>query len=272
MNSHLPDLRVHSQGLNHLGFLEESQNIELLPLQRINGLIATLFQLHSKNTHVTVPNGRKAIKILLLALWILKLLILQCLCSIRYWYSNEVNSEQRNSWYLMIGILTDCRGCIKTVIPNSWFFCLESVAWIYFCLLFWSSSSGTCASSWRSSNLFTLACLGMIIFISTFPQTLMSISTSTSCHSGNTFLCKETIQCRSTTSWWILTLTIMQQPSPWDTLSEKRLTTQYSRRNRFNQTTWQNQAQYSFKILMTNCGIGVQLNSQEMVPSANASY
>jgi hypothetical protein len=35
---------------------------------------------------------------------------------------------------------------------------------------------------------------------------------------------------------------------------------------------WQNQAQYSFKILTTNCGIGVQSNSQEMVPSANASY
>jgi hypothetical protein len=35
---------------------------------------------------------------------------------------------------------------------------------------------------------------------------------------------------------------------------------------------WQNQAQYSFEILMTNCGIGVQSNSQEMAPSANASY
>ncbi len=35
---------------------------------------------------------------------------------------------------------------------------------------------------------------------------------------------------------------------------------------------WQNQAQYSFKILMTNIEIGVQSNSQEMVPSANASY
>ncbi len=28
---------------------------------------------------------------------------------------------------------------------------------------------------------------------------------------------------------------------------------------------WQNQAQYSFKMLMTNIGIGVQSNSQEMV-------
>ncbi len=35
---------------------------------------------------------------------------------------------------------------------------------------------------------------------------------------------------------------------------------------------WQNQAQYSFQILMTNCEIWVQLNLQEMVPSANASY
>jgi hypothetical protein len=34
-----------------------------------------------------------------------------------------------------------------------------------------------------------------------------------------------------------------------------------SRGNKFNQTAWQNQAQYSFKTLMTNCVIGVQLNS-----------
>ncbi len=47
---------------------------------------------------------------------------------------------------------------------------------------------------------------------------------------------------------------------------------QYSRRNRFDQTAWQNQAQYSFKILTTNIVIGVQSNFQEMVPSANASY
>jgi hypothetical protein len=44
------------------------------------------------------------------------------------------------------------------------------------------------------------------------------------------------------------------------------------RRNRFDQTAWQNQAQYSFQILMTNCVIGVQSISQEMAPSANASY
>jgi hypothetical protein len=47
---------------------------------------------------------------------------------------------------------------------------------------------------------------------------------------------------------------------------------QYSKGNRFNQTAWQNQAQYSFKILTINIGIGVQSNSQEMAPSANASY
>jgi hypothetical protein len=67
-------------------------------------------------------------------------------------------------------------------------------------------------------------------------------------------------------------LTIMQQFSPWDSLSEIRLTTQYSRRNRFNQTARQNQAQYSSKILTTNIVIGVQSISQELVPSANASY
>ncbi len=104
----------------------------------------------------------------------------------------------------MIGIGADCKGCIKTIIPNSWFFWLERVAWIHFYKLFWSSSSGTCVSSWRSSDLFTLSCLGMNIFISTFPWSLRSLSTSTSCHSGNTLLCKETVQCRSTTSGLIL--------------------------------------------------------------------
>ncbi len=65
----------------------------------------------------------------------------------------------------------------------------------------------------------------------------------------------------------------MQQPSPWGALSDIRLATQNrSRRNRFDQTALQNQAQYLFRILMTNCVIGVQSNSQEMVPSANASY
>ena len=53
-------------------------------------------------------------------------------------------------------------------------------SWIHFCQLFWSSSSRTCASCWRSSNLFTLAYLGMIIFICIFPWTSMSLSTSTS--------------------------------------------------------------------------------------------
>ncbi len=163
------------------------------------GFIAILFRLPSKNTYVSVPNECKTLQKSLLALWILKLLILQCLCSIRFRFSIAVNSEQKNSWYLMICIWTYCRGCIIDIIPNSWFFCLERVAWIYFC-----SSSGTCASSWRRSNLFTLSCLGMIIFIRTFPWTLNSLSTSTSCHSGNTLLCKVTIQCCSTTSGKIL--------------------------------------------------------------------
>ena len=55
-------------------------------------------------------------------------------------------------------------------------------------------------------------------------------------------------------------LTILQQPSPWDALPEIRLTMQHSRRNRFDQTAWQYQAQYSFEILMTIIGIGVQSN------------
>ncbi len=67
--------------------------------------------------------------------------------------------------------------------------------------------------------------------------------------------------------------TIMQKPSPWDALSEIRLTIQErSRRNRFDQMAWQNQAQYSLQILTNNCVIGVQSNSQEMAPSATVSY
>ncbi len=84
------------------------------------GFIAILFQLPSINTYVSVPNGCKTLQKLFLALWILKLLILQCLCSIRYWFGSAVNSEQRNSLYLMIGIWTDCRGCIISFsIPDS---------------------------------------------------------------------------------------------------------------------------------------------------------
>jgi hypothetical protein len=75
---------------------------------------------------------------------------------------------------------------------------MTCVAWIYFCKILWSSSSGTYVLCWRSSNLFTLSCLGMIIFISTLPWSSVSLSTSTTCHSGNTLLCKETIQCRTT--------------------------------------------------------------------------
>ncbi len=165
---------------------------------------ARVFQLPSWKTYFSLPNLCNTIKILLLALWILTLLILQCLCSIRYWFGNAVNVKQRRCFIVMIGIWTDCRDCIIAIIPDSWFFCLVRVAWIHFCKIFWASSSGTCASSWRSSNLFTLSCLGMIIFICTCLWTLMYLSTSTSCHSGNTLLCKETIQCHSTTSGRIL--------------------------------------------------------------------
>ncbi len=143
----------------------------------------------------------------------------------------------------MIGIWTDYRDCIIAIIPNSCFFCLVRVAWIHFC-----SSSGTCALSWRSSNLLTLSCLGMIIFIYTFPWTLMSLSTYTSCHSGNTFCVRKQFSATVLPQYKYWSLNIMQQPSPWDALSEKRSTMQdRSRRNRFNQKAWQNQARYSFK-------------------------
>ncbi len=99
----------------------------------------------------------------------------------------------------MIGIWTDCTGCIIDMILNSWFSCLEKVTWIHFC-----SSSGTCALSWRSSNRFTLSWLGIIVVISTPPWSSILLSSSTSCHSEKTLLCKETIQCPSTTSGQIL--------------------------------------------------------------------
>ena len=51
MNRHLPHLRVQSQGTNHLGSEEESQNIELLPLQQINGLHCYILQI-VKQKHV----------------------------------------------------------------------------------------------------------------------------------------------------------------------------------------------------------------------------
>ncbi len=81
---------------------------------------------------------------------------------------------------------------------------MTCVAWIHFCKIFWSSCCGTYVLCCRSCSLFILSCLGMIIFICTFPWTSMSLSTSISCHSGNTFLCEETIQCHSTTSGQIL--------------------------------------------------------------------
>ncbi len=159
--------------------------------------------------------------------------------------------------------------------PNSWFFCSERVAWNYFCENFWSSSSGTCASSWTSSNLFTLSCLGWewsfssVLFLELWclflllPLVILKIIFCETKQFSAAVLPQD--------EYW--SLTIMQQPSPWDALSEIRLTMQdRSRRNRFNQTAWQNQAQYSFKFSMTNCAIGVQSNSQEMAPSANASY
>ncbi len=104
---------------------------------------------------------------------------------------------------LMMGIWTDCRGCIIIIISYFWL-CFKRVAWIHFYQLFWSSSSRTYVLCWKSSNLFTLSSLGMINFICTFTLIMLFLSTSISCHSGNTFLCKGTIQCRSTTSRQIL--------------------------------------------------------------------
>jgi hypothetical protein len=89
---------------------------------RIMSLITIPFQLPSIKTYMLVPNLCNTIKKWLLALWFLKMWILQCLCSIRYWFGNTVNGKQRRCFILMIGIWADCRGCIKTITPNSWFF------------------------------------------------------------------------------------------------------------------------------------------------------
>ncbi len=158
----------------------------------------------------------------------------------------------------MMGIWTDCRGYIIIIIPYFWL-CLERVVWNHFCQLFWSSFSKTCASCWRSSNLFTFSGLGMIIVICIFAWTALFFLLLP-------LVILETLFCgRKQFSAAVLpqdeywSLTIMQQPSPWDALLEDRLTMQdRSRRNRFNWTAWLNQAQYSFQILMTNCVIGVQ--------------
>ncbi len=173
----------------------------------------------------------------------------------------------------MIGIWTDSKGCIILIIPYFWL-CLERVDWIHFCQLFWSSSSGTCALCWRSSNLVTLSGLGMIIFICSFTWTTFFPPLLLPLVILETLFCGRKQFSASVLpqgKYW--SLTVMQQPSPWDALLEERFTTQdRSRQNRFNQVAWQNQAQYFFQIVMTNGVIGVQSNSQEMAPSANASY
>jgi hypothetical protein len=51
VNRHLPHLRVQSQEKNHLGSEEESQSIELLPLQQINGHHCYILQI-VKQKHV----------------------------------------------------------------------------------------------------------------------------------------------------------------------------------------------------------------------------
>ncbi len=144
-----------------------------------------------------------------------------------------------------MGIWAECTGCIIIIIPYFWLR-LERVACIHFCQLFWSSSSGTFALCWRSSNLFTLSCLGMIIFIWTFPCLrffflLLPIVILETLFCGRKQFSAAVLP---QDKYW--SFTIMQQPTPWDALLEVRLTMHdRSRRNRFNQTAWQNQAHYS---------------------------
>ncbi len=149
--------------------------------------IAILFQSPSIKTYMLVPNLCKTIQNGCWLSW-----------SSKCWSSNVcaalgTGSETRSMeikeifFILMMGIWTDCRGCIIIIIPYFWL-CLERVSWICFCQHVWSSSSGTCVLCWRSSNLITLSGLRMIIFISTFTWTTLFLSTSTSCQSWNPLL------------------------------------------------------------------------------------
>ncbi len=170
----------------------------------------------------------------------------------------------------MIGIWTDCRGCIIAIflIPGS------SV---------WRGLLGFISVKTSGLSLLGLVCWAggvaisspcpVWIFICTFLWTSMSLSTSTSCHSGNTLLCKETIQCLSTTSGRILiphynTTTLSLRHTLGDKIDNAR--------EKQKKQIWPNGMAESSTVLFQNfddqlCN-WVQLNSQEMVPSINASY
>ncbi len=196
---------------------------------------AIVFQLLAEKTYFSVPNLCNTIKILLLALWILKLLILQCLCSIRYWFGNTVNGKQRRCFILMIGIWTDCRGCIKLSFPISgssvWrgllgFISVNSSGIPLLGLVHQAGGvaiSSPCAVwEWSFSSVlfFDVWCLFLLLPL-VILETLFCVRKQFSA----AVLPQD--------EYW--SLTIMQQPSPWDALSEKRLTTQdRSRWNWFN--------------------------------------
>ncbi len=217
------------------------------------GFITIFVQLPSKNTYVSVPNGCKTLKKWFLALWILKLFILKCLCSIRFWFGNAVNSEQRNSLYLMIGIWTDWRGCIINIIPNAcssvWRGLLGFISVPLLGLVHWAGgvaiSSPCPVWEWSFSSVLFFELQFLFLFL---PLVILE----------TLFCARKQINAAILPQEEYWSLTIMQQPSPWDTLLEIRLTMWYGKRNRFDQTAWQNQAQHSFKISTTNCGIGVQ--------------
>ncbi len=172
----------------------------------------------------------------------------------------------------MIGIWADCRGCIKLSFPipgsSDWrgllgFISINSSGRPLLGLVRWAGgvaiSSPCRVWEWTFSSVLFLEVWYLFLPL---PLVILETLFCVRKQFSATVLPQD--------EYW--SLAIMQQPSPWDALSEIRLTVQYSRRNRFNQTAWQNQAQYSFKISTTNIVIGVQVNSQEMAPSANASY
>ncbi len=79
-------------------------------------------------------------------------------------------------------------------------------------------------------------------------------------------------QCRSTTTGLLLIPHYNATTLPLRRTLGDKIDNAIQQKKQIQPNGWQNQAQYSFKILTTNIVIGVQSNSQEMAPSANASY
>ncbi len=199
-----------------------------------------------------MPHLWNTIKILLLALWFLKILTLQCLCSIRYWFGNAVYGEKEDflTWWWAFGLtakaalknsfpLFGCvwRGLLGLISVNSsglplmeLVHCAGGIAISSSCLLWeWSFSSALLLEPRFFFLLLPLVILETLFYVrKQFSAALLPQD-----------------------EYW--SLTIMQQSYPWDTLLEDRLTMhERSRRNRFDWTTYQVQMQATKKLPSTN--------------------